>query len=416
MSKKKLTKKDFKKDFKMVSQKFIEDFPNTPVAKMTRDFYRKNSEYGGAFQTLFGKFDNLKKEMLTEEDMEKGRDFDLEKKIVTLEAENSKLKKNNKELLKGAVEEDGLLEIYRENLESEGKSLNINNRVIKGISKKHAILNLSDWHVGETVLPEEVNGVNEYNKDIFVKRADTIFNNFVGYCDTIGIKDCTLNFLGDILAGAIHLELEVNADLSIVEGLFFVEKYLSQKLEWLSNYFNSININFLSGNHGRVTSPNSSKPGFKKKAINNWEYVLAHHLKDLLEASNNKKIKINIPKSPFMLDNVNGNVFLLHHGDTVQGGSSFGGLPYYGLASASAKLYGALNIAENVHFHNAIIGHFHTSASVPLFNGGKLFINSSLVGATEFSLMKIKMVSTIYQLMLIIDEDGKIDGEINIGI
>ncbi len=413
---KKITKKDLMNDFKNVSKIFKDKNDDAPLSKMTRNFYRKHTKLGTSYESQYDSFADFKKNMIKGEKPDDVEVYDIKKKLFSIEEENKKLKIVNKKLLQNSVSSDDLLSEYKDNLKNNNLKLNINNKVVKQSSKKHAILNLSDWHIGEVVDPSEVNGVNEYNKEIFVQRADTIFNNFVGYCETIGIKNCTLNFLGDLLTGNIHLELESTNDLGVVEGLFFIEEYLSKKLEWLSGYFNSIRINFLSGNHGRVASPNSSKPFFKKKAINNWEHVLANHLKNILNVSNNKKIKMNIPKSPFMLDNVNGNIFLLHHGDTISGGNSFGGLPYYGLASSSAKLYGALNIAENIHFHNAIIGHFHTSASVPLFNGGKLWINASLIGATEFSLMKIKMVSQIQQLLLIINENGTIDGEINIGI
>ena len=414
MSKKKLTKKDFKKDFKMVSQKFIEDFPNTPVAKMTRDFYRKNSEYGGAFQTLFGKFDNLKKEMLTEEDMEKGRDFDLEKKIVTLEAENSKLKKNNKDLLKGAVEEDDLLSLFQENLNVQRK-FNIDTKIIKSNSNKKALLCVSDIHLGEVVVAEQVNFVNEYNKDICVRRLNQLFEKTVNYTKVIGVSEIDIILNGDTISGGIHEELIRCSDLNEVESIMFLKDYFVEKFSELTKFFNKINVDVVVGNHARILQ---GKPYQKNRVKLNYEYILGQMLKNYFEDTKNKKIKVHVPESAFFIKEVGGLKFLVTHGDVLGGGGSggFSGLPYYGLCQSAAKMHGVLQqigVEEGTQFNHILVGHFHSTAKIPLFNGGVLFLNGSIIGTGEFSLYKMKSVAKKEQTLLILD-NGNIDGEITI--
>ena len=418
MSKKKPTKKDFQKDFKMVSQKFIEDFPNTPVAKMTRDFYRKHSEYGTAFQTLFGKFDNLKKEMLTEEDMERGRDFDLEKKIVTLEAENSKLKKNNKELLKGAVEEDGLLEIYRENLGKEIK-FPINNKKLKLKSDKDFVLNISDVHLGEIVRSNAVNGVNEYNKEICVKRLDNLFDKVVQYSKKMTVDVLYIMLNGDLVSGGIHQELVRNSDLNEVESIFYLQEYLIKKFSEISEFFNRIEVEVVVGNHSRILP---GRPYAKEQVSMNFEYILGRQLKmyfdTLIELKKNNKIFINVPESSFIVKRIKNLKFLVTHGSILSGAGSggFAGIPFYSICMSASKLYGVLHqigLGQEVQFDNILAGHLHTSCKIPLFNGGHCWVNGCVIGSNEFGLTKMKSVAKKEQLLLIIDDDG-IDGEINI--
>jgi len=417
MTKKNPSKEQIIQDVLKIAKKYKKEFKNIGTY-VTRDYYKKYGKYTeNDYNSHWGNFGKLKEEVMKIEGFNED-EFKTQKKILELEQELKDIKIDNKKLLKTQINNDTLIDLYEESLKERKISLNINNSVLKRKENKYGILNLSDWHVGEIVNPEDIININEYNKDIFVKRADNVWNTFIKHCETIGIKNITINFLGDLLSGNIHHEIETNSDLNVIDALFFLNDYILTKLELSSKYFNNIKINFLPGNHGRLINSSGSKPYYKNKAKLNFEYILAKQIDatiNLLQKNSGyKKIKINVSKSPFILDVVRGKVFLLHHGDTTNSSNSFSGLPYYGLCSSSAKLNGALKVSENIRYDHVIIGHFHTKAIIPLFQGGMLFINPSLIGTTEFSLSKIKSNAEVSQLMLVLNEDSDIEGIINI--
>ena len=167
--------------------------------------------------------------------------------------------------------------------------------------------------------------------------------------------------------------------------------------------YKNIKIVCLSGNHPRLPE----KIQHKKKNINNFEYILGSMIKHSLSLQ--KNISVILPKSIFMLDDVLGKKYLLMHGDTLSGGSSsFGGIAYYSLSSGAAKLYGALEKANIsvTNFNSIMMGHLHAFSFIPIFQGGHILINASLIGTSEFSLNKIKTVSSIEQCMAILTKEG----------
>jgi UDP-2,3-diacylglucosamine pyrophosphatase LpxH len=131
--------------------------------------------------------------------------------------------------------------------------------------------------------------------------------------------------------------------------------------------------------------------------------MIQHSLKE------QKNIEVIVPKSVFILDEILGKKYLLLHGDTLSSGSgSFGGIGYYALSSGAAKLYGALEKANIsvTNFNSIIMGHLHAFSFIPIFQGGHILINASLIGTGEFSLNKIRTVSSIEQSMAVITEEG----------
>jgi hypothetical protein len=402
-------------EFKKIQKKFNDEYPGEII---TRNYYTTNSKYGYKYASHFKTFGELK-------ELSSGKDektLDNDKKIFILNKEINNLKSEKNKLLEKTILEDQVLTKFEECINDISfDSLKIDNSIDETIFlEKKAMFNISDWHVGEVVNKDEMLSINEYNKEIFIERMDLVFSRLIAYCKKIDVKDIIINSLGDILCGMIQEDNEKTQDLDIIESLFFCQEYIVRKLIELSKHFNKIKINFLIGNHGRIVNVGSKKPFFKKKAQLNWEYVLGKNIQTIFNLIENTKITINVPKSAFIIEEVNGTKFLLLHGDIMSGAGSggFAGIPLYSLASSSAKFYGVLShigLEPDQHpFKHIIMGHYHTSSQIPIFNGGKLWINGCICGETEFSLMKIKSKAMIEQLLLLIDDDGKIDGEINI--
>ncbi len=397
---------------KKIGEKFVKEIKK-PVEEMTRDYYRKNADpnFSRSWETLYNTFTDFKQDAF-----EISENFDLEKKILLLEEENKKLKKDKDELLKTSNFEDDIINKYEKTILPLQIPKPIKITEVKKNKNTEAVLVLSDFHLGEVVISEEVNYANEYNSKIMIKRLDRIFYYFIYYCKKFEITNIHLWFLGDLLSGSIHEELVRTNEMNEVDAVFFLQEYITKKLLEIESHFNSITCEFLVGNHSRL----SIKPQFKTAHKLNWEYVLAKQLSlcfDLIQGTKNK-IKINVSNSLFKIVNISKRKFLITHGTFMSGGGSggFAGVPFYALASNSAKMYGVLHqigVSSDQIFDDIQIGHLHSTASIGLFNGNSCRVNGCIIGTNEFSLHKIKSVAKIEQTMLIIQE-GCVNQEITL--
>ena len=412
-----VTKEELMEELLKLSKKFQKENPSSK-SYITRKFYRGNvkTKNKELYLKFFSTFEDFKKESLGQEDLD---EFESEKKLLSLQDQISQLKNDRDKLLRNKITEDNFLDLYKQNLSKE-ITYKISPLKKETDSNKDFILNISDLHLGEVVIPEQVNYVNSFNKTIAIERLDQLFDKLIKYAKKIVVKDLHILCNGDLFAGGIHQELVRNSDLNEVESVFYLQKYLIPKLCSLSEFFDHVYVDVLIGNHPRILT--GSKPYFKEKVSMNFEFIFGHQLKlyfDLLtEQGKNNKIFINIPESPFMIKKVKNTKFLVTHGDILTGAGSGGflGLPAYSTAMSAAKLYGVLHqigITEETKFDHILAGHIHTTSKIPIFNGGFCFYNGCIIGTNEFSLYKMKSVAKKEQLVLIVDNDG-IDGEINI--
>lgn len=408
-----VTKEDLIVELKDLSEKYIKKYPDSKHV-ITRAWYRENTSYGEEYTKHFDSFKDFISEVF-EEDLD---EFRVQKQISEIKRENQELKKDKDKLLKQVISEEKILELYKENLTKDFK-YKLPPVKTKFKSNKDLLLNLSDLHLGEEVIPEQVSMVNKFNKEIALHRLDQLFDQVVKYAKKIIVQNLYIEFNGDLFCGGIHQELIRNSDLNEVEAIFYLEKYLIPKLIWLSQFFNNIFIDVVVGNHSRILP---GKVYYKEKTVMNYEYIFGRQLKmhfDLMtECKKNSKIHINVPESPFIIKQVKNTRFLVTHGDilTGEGSGGFLGIPAYSTAMSAAKLYGVLHqigVQKMAQFDHIIAAHIHSTSKIPIFNGGFVFYNGCIIGTNEFSLYKMKGVAKKEQLLLIIDDDG-IDGEMNL--
>src|SRR5690606_10836067 len=86
-----------------------------------------------------------------------------------------------------------------------------------------AVVVASDWHIEETVSPETVSDMNEYNLDIARARADEFFRGALRLTELsqagTNINTMVLALLGDFISGDIHEELLETCSLQPVEAI-----------------------------------------------------------------------------------------------------------------------------------------------------------------------------------------------------
>jgi len=400
-------------DIQRVNNNYLKDFPDGNI--ITRDFYRSHGKFKEKeIIKLFGSFSNIINEVFGKQEIDI---ISMKKKLHVVEEQNRNLLKENSELIKNSVLDESFLDLYKQSL-AKNLDSKLNNKeiIVKDDKNRIALLQLSDWHIGEEVIPEAVNGVNAYNEEICIRRLDTVFNVFLAYCRKFSITKCHILVNGDMISGEIHTELIRNNWMNVTDQVFFTQKYLIKKLEYISEFFSRIDVDIIVGNHSRIMT--NGKPYFKEAVSMNWEYVMGKNIQAyfelLTEKKLNNKIFVDVPESPFKIVNLNGTKILQTHGNilTGAGGGGFAGIPFYSICQSASKLYGVLHqidIDSNTKFDLLICGHLHTSCSIPLFNGGTAFFGGCGIGTNEFSIHKMKSVAMKNQIMLILDKEGRIE-------
>jgi len=235
---------------------------------------------------------------------------------------------------------------------------------------------LSDTHFDEIVNPEEVDGLNAYNRDIAEMRLKRWSQNVIKvarhYLAGLKYDGLVLSLGGDIFSGDIHEELkETNAD-TILGSLLHWSEQIGGAIDLLSEEFGKVHIVSVVGNHGRTTR----KPRAKLRAKTNYDWLLAKMLER--HYSKNDNISFQIPDGSDALVKVYGYGQLITHGDQASGGGGIGGVwpPIMRLRARKAQRY----LATGENFQTMWCGHWHQLVQTP-----SLIVNGSLKGADEYS-------------------------------
>lgn len=264
-----------------------------------------------------------------------------------------------------------------------------------GNNEATAVIVASDWHIAETIKPEEVNGLNEYTIEIAKKRAEQFFQNSVRMISIFGkdipIKHAILAIIGDIINNMLFEEaMETNSMLPIKE-VILAQDILASGIEYiLKNSELNLTIVCHSGNHARtVKKPrNASEAGY---SLEYWMYHgLARHFK------NEKRVTFIIPESYLSYLKVYDMTIAFHHGHDVRYQGGVGGLTI-----PMNKAIDQWNKAKSADVY--VCGHFHT-----LLDGGNFVANGSMVGWNAYAIaIKAKFEKPKQVIFLIDKKRGK---------
>lgn len=263
------------------------------------------------------------------------------------------------------------------------------------------VMMLSDIHAGEVVDKYEMEGYGEYNFDIMCQRLYFLCEKTIEIVENqrniSNIKKLWIDCLGDFVHGELH-QAEYN-ESTIVLIVLNLSTVIAQFIAMLSRHFPEIEVTCVVGNHGRF----ERKPP-TKGIYNNWDYLVYQNAALVLK--NYKNVKFNISKSPNCIINRADKSFLLTHGDSVRGG--FAGIPVYGM-------YRVFSNEQDIRSHDGGIdylemGHFHQSLNL---KDGRLIVNGSVVGNSQYNLHKLHTVSDPSQKIFGINKKYGISWERN---
>ena len=246
------------------------------------------------------------------------------------------------------------------------------------ISKKQSIATafLSDVHLDEVVAPEQINFVNEFNREIAEARLKLFFDNTIelaqSYLHGLTYEGLVLPLGGDIFSGIIHEELtETNAG-TIFESILYWAEPIAAGIKHLRDAFGRIFLPCVAGNHGR----RRYKPHAKHRAQDNFDWFFYHLLAKLLKGE--KGIDFAISEAADQPYAVFDTKYLLTHGDQFRGGSGIAGMLSPLMIGDSRKRQRETAVRRPYDY--LIMGHWHQLAFIR-----GLVINGSLKGYDEYA-------------------------------
>ena len=200
-------------------------------------------------------------------------------------------------------------------------------------SPMHAVLKLSDWHIGARISAEETSGFGSFDWEIARRRVALLGEKFLKWIAThrssFHIPVLHVFCEGDWVSGNIHQELLSTNEFPLPEQTAKAGLLLGELVAHLAPHFPEVRlVEVGADNHGRL----QPKPQSKQKAANNMSYLVYHIANCYLAKHGNVQSEI-VPGINALVE-VNKVRFLVEHGDTIQG---WAGTPYYGMDRKIAK-------------------------------------------------------------------------------
>lgn len=263
------------------------------------------------------------------------------------------------------------------------------------------ILFTSDMHVGEVVKSDQLDGMNEYNMDVFCERYQKMIDKTIRLADsgTAATEFPGIIYMrgGDALSGEIHQELRETNDLSAIPAIHLCFRQEREGILRLLGKYGRVRVISIPGNHGRTTL----KPHANGYVERNFETTLAWWLASAFES--NPNVTFWTPMSGDALFEVEGWQFLCTHGDRMgsRGGQGFIG-PVATISRGHQKLiHNYTQTGQHVDF--IMTAHMHTKCYLQLGIG-----NGALVGYNAYARDIRALPDPASQTLLFVDRKHKI--------
>ena len=240
--------------------------------------------------------------------------------------------------------------------------------------EKYAVALFSDAHIEETVNPQSVMSLNEYNIDVAKQRIQNYFSNLVHCLNKDEVSHLIFASLGDTISGYIHEELTQTNGLSPLEATQLAQGLIFNGLKFICEKSNIKDIYFIGivGNHSRVTKKIQHANGYKMS----YEWLMYQNIKRECEIAG-LPIIFNLPESEMaVVDTQDNRRFLFIHGFQIR---STGSGTVCGIYPALNRL--CMKWDKIFHQDKIYLGHVHSCVSIP-----NAMVNGSIIGYNSFAL------------------------------
>jgi hypothetical protein len=248
---------------------------------------------------------------------------------------------------------------------------------VKGRSRaRHdatAILMLSDVHAEERVLPETVNGENDYSLDVCQKRLAELEERFLDCLhherNQADIRRVLIWLGGDFITGHIHPDCVEVAQLSPMNATRWIAERLRGLIDNVAQHVDEVVICTNAGNHGRS---NEGKPRIATELEHSWEQLMYF---TLAREERNKNVRWQIAEGHLGYVDLDGFLVRTTHGHSIR---FAGGV--YGLALPASKAIARWDAGRKADL--TIFGHYH---SWGWLRGARYVANGSVIGHSPYA-------------------------------
>ena len=237
---------------------------------------------------------------------------------------------------------------------------------------------LSDTHWDIVVRPEDVGGINAYDRTIATERTKTWAHKLASLPElgpAATIEGCILLWAGDMMNGPIDAAHMVGAEDTTLGTLLYWSEQAAAAITLLADAYGHVHVPVVVGNHGRQTM----KPRTSLKARDNLDWFLAHEVRRL--TSSDERITWQIDEAPTAEFMVFKNRHVTQHGDEARGGGGIGGIwpPIMRMTAKKQQAWTSLGKP----FRTLWMGHWHTATWGA---SDQFVVNGSLIGPDGYSM------------------------------
>jgi hypothetical protein len=234
---------------------------------------------------------------------------------------------------------------------------------------------LTDTHWDIVVRPEDVAGVNEYNRTIATQRTKSWATKLAALPESGPVADVQgliLLWGGDMMPGPIDAAHLVGQEDTSLGTLLYWSEQAAAAIALQAEAYGRVHVVVVVGNHGRQTL----KKRTHLKARDNLDWHLAHLVRRQL--ADDKRVTWQIDEAPDAEFAVYDHRHVLTHGDQASGGSGIGGVfpPIMRMVARKSQRQSALGRP----FDHLWLGHFHQYLCGPNWT-----CSSSLIGYDGFA-------------------------------
>ena len=263
-----------------------------------------------------------------------------------------------------------------------------------------AILHLTDIHVGAVT--------SSYNTEVAERRVMQTIAKTILLANLQRshhpVDHCVVILGGDLIEQTAQFPHQAWAvDASTFEQLFDAARIIEAAITALLYEFQTVEVFLTPGNHGRV-GRGKGRQSLDYESDTNWDRIVGRIVGERLE--HEPRLAWHPCESWYSIVEVGAYRALAHHGDTIR---SFGGsIPAYGII----KKHLAWSSGVMPAFVDAYLGHFHSPMTLPMNNGGRVFVTPALVSDSAFAKEFVAASSVPGQRLHFVDpERGRVTAE-----
>jgi hypothetical protein len=235
-----------------------------------------------------------------------------------------------------------------------------------------AILMLSDIHCEERVLPETVNGENDYSLDVCQLRMAELEERFLDCLEhernQADVRRVVIWLGGDHITGNIHPDCVEVAQLSPMNATRWIAERLRALINSVATHADEVIVCTNAGNHGRSTEKNR----IATELEHSWEQLMYW---TLAREETSKNVRWQIAEGHLGYVDLDGFLLRTTHGHSIR---YAGGV--YGLALPASKAIARWDAGRKAHL--TIFGHYHTWGWL---RGARYVANGSVIGHSPYA-------------------------------